>query len=98
VSAPAESRRESIDTVVGLMSAAAIFLALLAATDLNMSINGTHLEMRPVRIGVAAILLSLIAAGIGGRNRRLAAVAVAIAGLGWLVGMIVGVVTERPLF
>jgi hypothetical protein len=80
------------------MSAAAIFLGLLGATDLNLSVNGTHLEMRPVRIGVAAIALSLIAAGIGGRHRRLASIAVTIAGVCWLIGMIVGVVTRRPLF
>jgi hypothetical protein len=98
VSVPAESRREGLDTLVGLMSATAIFLALLGATNLNTRINGTHLELRPVRIGVAAVVLALVAAGLGGRHKRLAAVAVAIAGLGWLVGMIVAVVTERPLF
>jgi hypothetical protein len=98
VSVPAESRREGLDTLVGLMSAVAIFLAVLGATDLNTSINGTHLQMRPVRIGVAAVVLALVAAGIGGRHKRLAAAAVAIAGFGWLVGMIVGVVTQRPLF
>ncbi len=98
MSMPVDSRREGLDTLVGLMSATAIFLGVLGATDLNMSINGTHLEMRPVRIGVAAVAVALVAAGIGGRHRRLAAVAVAVAGACWLIGMIVGVVTERPLF
>jgi hypothetical protein len=54
--------------------------------------------MRPVRIGVAAVVLALVAAGLGGRHRKLAAAATAIAGAGWLLGMIVAVVTERPLF
>ena len=98
MSVSAENRREGLDTLVGLMSATAIFLGVLGATDLNMSINGTHIQMRPVRIGVAAVVLALVAAGIGGRHRRLAGVAVAVAGACWLIGMIVGVVTERPLF
>jgi hypothetical protein len=54
--------------------------------------------MRPVRIGIAAVVLALIAAGIGGRHRKLAAAATAIAGAGWLLGMVIAVITERPLF
>jgi hypothetical protein len=99
VSTPAASvNRERLDTLVGLMSAAAIFLACLGATDLHLTLSGQDIQMRPVRIGVAAVILALVAAGIGGRHKRLAAVAVAIAGAGWLIGMIVGVVTEKPLF
>jgi hypothetical protein len=99
VSAPeASSNRDRVDTLTGLMSATAIFLAFLGATDFHLTISGQDLQMRPVRIGVAAVILALIAAGIGGRHRKLAAIATAIAGAGWLVGMIVAVVTERPLF
>jgi hypothetical protein len=93
-----ESRREGIDTLAGLMSATAIFIGLLGATNFNLSISGTHLEMRPVRIGIAAVVLALVAAGIGGRHRRLAAAAVAIAGGCWVLGMIIAVVTQRPVF
>jgi hypothetical protein len=93
-----ERRRGGIDTLAGLMSAAAIFLGLLSATDLNLSIEGTHLDMRPVRIGIAAVAVALIAAGLGGRHQRLAAAAVGIAGGCWVIAMIVAVVTERPLF
>jgi hypothetical protein len=93
-----EGARGSLDTVAGLMSAAAIFLGLLGATDFNLSIAGTHLEMRPVRIGIAAIALALVAAGLGGRHRRLAAAAVAIAGVCWVIGMVIAVVTQRPIF
>ena len=94
----AESRRESLDTLAGLMSAAAIFVGLLGATNFNLSISGTHFEMRPVRIGVAAVVLALIAAAIGGRHHRLAAAAVAIAGASWVLGMAIAVITQRPLF
>ncbi len=98
MSAVAETQRDRLDTIGGLMSAAAIFLGLLGMTNLNLSISGTHLEMRPVRIGVAAIVLALVAVGIGGRHSRLAALAVAIAGASWVAGMVIAVVTERPLF
>jgi hypothetical protein len=93
-----DSARSGLDTVAGLMSATAIFLGLLGATDFDLSISGTHLEMRPVRVGIAAIALALVAAGLGGRHRRLAGAAVAIAGACWVIGMIIAVVTERPLF
>jgi hypothetical protein len=96
-SAP-ERRREALDTIAGLMSATAIFVALLGATNFNLSISGTHFEMRPVRIGIAAVALALVAAGIGGRHRRLAAAAVAIAGACWVLGMAIAVITQRPLF
>jgi hypothetical protein len=92
------ANRERLDTLSGLMSAAAIFLALLGATDLHLTISGQDVQMRPVRTGVAAVVLALIAAGIGGRHRKLAAAAVAIAGAGWVLGMIVAVVTTKPLF
>ncbi len=92
------AERERVDTVTGLMSATAIFLAVLGATDLHLTISGEDIQMRPIRVGVAAVLLALIAAGIGGRHRKLAAIACMIAAGGWLVGMIVAVITERPLF
>jgi hypothetical protein len=99
VSTPESSvSRDRIDTIVGLMSATAIFLAVLGATDLHLSISGQDVQMRPVRIGVAAVVLALVAAGIGGRHRKLAAAATAIAAAGWVLGMIIAVVTERPLF
>ena len=90
--------RDRVDTLSGLMSATAIFLAFLCATDLHLTIGGTDVQMRPVRVGIAAVVLALIAAGIGGRHRKLAAAATAIAGAGWLLGMVIAVITERPLF
>ena len=95
--AEASVQRERVDTVTGLMSATAIFLAVLGATDLHLTISGTDIQFRPVRIGVAAVVLALIAAGIGGRHRKLAAIACIAASAGWVLGMIVAVVTERPL-
>jgi hypothetical protein len=98
MSAIPERQRDRLDTLAGLMSAAAIFVGLLGMTNFNLNISGTHLEMRPIRIGVAAVVLALVAAGIGGRHSRLAALAVGIAGASWVAGMIIAVVTERPIF
>jgi hypothetical protein len=99
VSVPeASPQRERLDTLTGLMSATAIFLALLGATDFHLTLSGQDVQMRPARIGLAAVVLALVAAGIGGRHRKLAAIATAIAAAGWFVGMVVAVVTERPLF
>jgi hypothetical protein len=92
------TNRERLDTVAGLMSATAIFVGLLGATNLSLSISGTHIEMRPIRIGVAAVVLALVAAGIGGRHSRLATIAVCVAGASWVLGMVIAVVTRRPLF
>jgi hypothetical protein len=98
MSAVPERQREWLDTLAGLMAATAIFVGLLGMTNFDLTISGTHLEMRPIRIGVAAVLLALIAAGVGGRHQRLATLAVAIAGGAWVAGMVIAVVTERPIF
>jgi hypothetical protein len=98
MSAVPDRQRERLDTVVGLMSATAIFVGLLGMTNFNLSIAGTHFEMRPIRIGVAAVILALAAAGIGGRHQRLAAIAVGVAGASWVLGMVIAVVTQRPVF
>ena len=92
------ANRDRLDTLSGLMSAAAIFLALIGATDLHLTIGGEDVQMRPVRTGVAAVVLALVAAGLGGRHKKLATVAVAVAAAGWIVAMIVAVAAEKPLF
>lgn len=53
---------------------------------------------RPIRLAPFALLVAFIAVAIGGRHERLASFAVAIAALGWLVGMTVAVLTENPLW
>jgi hypothetical protein len=52
----------------------------------------------PGRIGPAAIVIALIAAGMGTTVRRFAGIAMLVASLGWFFGMIVAVYLDRPLF
>lgn len=81
------ARREATTAAVsGLLASAALFAALLA------------LVYRPARIIPAAIVLALVAARMSDRHRRLAGVAVGTAGVCWVLGMTIAVVTNHPLF
>ena len=81
------SRRAEVTAAVsGLLSASALFAALLA------------LAYRPARIVPAAIVLALVAARMSDRHRRLAAVAVAVAGICFVLGMTFAVITSNPLY
>jgi hypothetical protein len=72
--------------IAGLLAAAALFAGLVA------------IAYRPFRIAPFAVLIALIATGIGGSHRRLAAWALAVASLGWVLGMIFAVLTRHPLY
>jgi len=72
---------------------AAAFLAVLAAAAGVLAIF-----WYPGRLGSAALLVCLIAAAIGGSQRRLVAGCLAIITLCWFVGMVFSVVTDRPIF
>jgi Domain of unknown function (DUF4383) len=74
------------DTLAGLLAAAGIFVAL------------TGVAYRPLRLVPAALLLSLLAVAIGGRNLRLATFAVFTGAACFAVGMAVAVVTSHPLW
>ena len=82
---PARSAR-SAETLAGLVAAAAMAMGLVA------------IAYRPIRVGVPAVLLALIATGIGGRHARLAAVALALTTVCWMVGMVVAVLTKHLLY
>jgi hypothetical protein len=81
-----EAREPASYTVAGYMAAGALFAGALA------------LIWYPGRVGPAAILVGLIAAAMGGPQRRLAAGAVAVATVCWFAGMVIAIVTERPIF
>ena len=70
------------------------FLAVAA-----MTIGAIGIAYKPIRLGVPAIILSLIAAGMArGRFTRLAGIAVVVATSCWVAGMIVAVLTEHSLW
>jgi hypothetical protein len=86
VSTPARTADRPAETVAGILATLAIVASLVA------------LDYRPVRITPFAILISLIAAGIGGRHQRLAAAALAISGVCFIVGTFFAIITNHPIF
>jgi len=81
-----EPRQRPAEAVAGLMAAAALFVSLVGTVH------------KPARVIPVAVLVALIAAGIGGRHQRLATWAVVIGAIAFVVGMSVAVATDRPLF
>lgn len=69
---------------------------MLAAFSIFASCIGV--AYRPARLIPAAILLALLATGLGGRNARLATWAIAIGGVCFLLGMTVAVLTGNPIY
>ncbi len=86
MSVRSEERSSSADAVAGFLAAAALVAGLFS------------IVYRPARIGPAALIVALIAVGIGGRNEKLSAWAVATVTVGWVLGMIVAVLTENPIY
>ena len=74
------------DAIAGLLAALAIFLSLIS------------LAYRPGRLVPAALLMALLATAIGGRHQRLAALALAVGAVCFVVGMALAVLTDNPLY
>jgi hypothetical protein len=74
------------DTVAGLLAAVALAAGAIA------------LVWYPGRVGPVAMLVVLIAAALGGAQRRFIAISVLLVTLFWFFGMVIAVVTERPIF
>jgi hypothetical protein len=72
--------------IAGFLATAAIFAGIVG------------IVYYPGRVAAGAILVAVVAAAMGGFQSRLASFAVAIATGCWLVGMIVSVIFERPVF
>ena len=80
-------RREPVSHVLaGFLAAAAMFAGAIA------------LVWHPGRIGPGAMFVALLAAGMGGLQHRLAAVAVAVTTLCFFFGMVIAVTLERSIF
>jgi hypothetical protein len=79
-------RSRPTDIVAGYLAAMAIFICLIG------------LAWHPLRLILPGIVVAMIAAGMGGRHQRLAFAAVSIAAACFFLGMIITVLTERPLW
>jgi hypothetical protein len=86
VSSVSEERGRPADAIAGFLAALALFVSLIGVA------------YRPVRVIPAAVIVALIAVGMGGRHQRLAAFAVAVAAVAWVVGMTIAVATSNPLW
>jgi hypothetical protein len=74
------------EAVAGFLAAAAIFVSLMG------------LAYRPVRLVPVAIVLSLVAAAIGGRSARLAAFATGTGAACFALGLTIAILTGHPLY
>ena len=75
------------DSVAGFLAALAVFVGLIGVA------------WHPLRLIVPAMLISLIAAGMGGgRHKRLAFAGVMIVAACFFFGMMVAVATSHPLW
>ena len=52
----------------------------------------------PGLVCTAAVVVAILAATIGGRDRWLVPVTVAVTGACWVIGMMLAVLLERPIF
>ena len=82
---PATRDRPS-DGIAGFLASVALFASLIG------------LAYRPVRIIPFALLLALIATGMGGRHQRLATAALGVGAVCFMVGMAIAVITNNPVF
>jgi hypothetical protein len=74
------------DAIAGLLASLSLFASLIG------------LAYRPARLIPFALLLAVIAAGMGGRHSRLAAAAIVTGATCFVVGMAVAVITNNPVF
>jgi hypothetical protein len=86
VSSASYERPRPAETLAGFLAAASIFVSVAG------------IAYRPLRLIPLAILLALIATGIGGRAARLSAWAVGIGAIAFAVGMAAAVITSNPLW
>jgi phosphoglycerol transferase MdoB-like AlkP superfamily enzyme len=86
VSTPAETAYRPADAIAGVLATLAIVCSCIG------------LVYRPVRLIPFAILIALIAAGMSGRNSRLAAIALGVSGVCFVAGTFFAIITDHPIF
>jgi uncharacterized membrane protein (DUF2068 family) len=82
----AQPARSWADPLSGVFAALALFFSLLA------------LAYHPLTVSVAAFLLGLVAVLMSSRHERLAGIALGVAGVCFVAGMTIAILTEKPLW
>jgi hypothetical protein len=79
-------RSHTTGLVAGYLASLSIFASLIS------------LAWHPLRLEGPAIVIALISAGMTGRGKRLPLIAVLTAAICFFLGMMISVITERPLW
>jgi hypothetical protein len=80
------TRGRASETIAGYLAAVAIFAAAIGTA------------WHPLRLIPLAVVLALVAVGIGGRSTRLASWAVLICAICFFIGVAAAVITSHPLW
>lgn len=83
---PRPERSQQVEVVAGYLASLAIFFSLIS------------LAWHPIRLLAPAMLLALISAGMTGRGKRLPLAAVFTVAICFFLGMMITVITGRPLW
>jgi hypothetical protein len=81
-----ERRERPAETVAGFLAAASVAVSLIG------------IAYKPVRTIPIALVVALVAVGIGGRHQRLASLAVLVGAIAFVVGMTIAVATQSALW
>ena len=82
----AQPARTWADPLSGIFAAVALFFSLVA------------LAYHPFTVSVAAFLLGLLSVLMSARHERLAAFALGVAGLSFVTGMTIAIITDKPIW
>jgi len=82
----AESRKNTVEAVAGFLAAASLFTSLVA------------LAYHPIPLSVTACLLALVASGMSSRHKTLCFTAVVVAGVCFVGGLVIAIVTGHQLW
>ena len=74
------------DPLSGIFAAIALFFGLLAVA------------YHPLTVSVAAFLLGLLSVLMSARHERLAGIALGVAGLSFVAGMTIAIITDKPIW
>jgi hypothetical protein len=86
VSAQTTTEARPGEAIAGLLAALSIFTSAIG------------LAYRPGRLVPIALLIALLATAIGGRHSRLAAFAIAVGAVCFVIGMAAAVITSNPIY